>query len=219
MARSPGSYFVERARDLILAPKYFNHRLPDNAYGGTATDHLNRLCETTYASILSAFELTWKTMFGLIVDSATMYDGRLLSQKATKDSVKLESLLAHRGEGSIGQVLAASLGGGVWQQPRLVNERFLALMEVEPLGSTHTPRLAELWQIRHVIVHNTGVVTPLDAHRLNDATLAGKALRIDLDFLDDVEDELVQILKEGCGRIGDRIVCDSKSQTAAGGNY
>ena len=121
-----------------------------------------------------------------------------------------------RGEGSIGQVLAASLGGGVWQQPRLVNERFLALMEVEPLGKSHAPRLAELWQIRHVIVHNTGVVTPFDAHRLNDATLAGKALRIDLDFLDDIESELVDILTEGCTRIEERIICDSKEQLSKG---
>ena len=207
---SPGSYFIERARDLVLAPEYFYSRLPDNTYTGTSTAHKNRLCETTYASVLSAFELTWKTMFGLIVDLTPMYDKRLLNEKSTKDSVQLESLLAHRGENSIGHILAASLG--VWQQPRMVNERFKALMEIEPLSSAHASELVELWQIRHVVAHNAGVITPLDAHRLNDMNLTGKSLRIDFDFLSKTERQLGTILRSGCQQVHKRVLCGAKEQ-------
>lgn len=206
LRRSPGSYFVGRARELVLAAPYFLRNLGGGAYGGTASAHFHNLCGAAYVAMLSAFEVMWKALFAAVVDTTDVYDDRLVADSRLKDVVKTESLLAHREESSAGGVLAASLG--TWQQSEFVNRIYEAAFQVQPIAANEMEVVDQLWQIRHVVAHGAGVASRLDSYRLRGIVEAGASLQIDERYLKYAERELVKVTRGGIARVGDRLLQD-----------
>ena len=204
LSKSPGSYFVGRARELQLAAPYFFKRLSPGAYGGTAYAHYHNLCGASYASMLSAFEVMWKALYAAIVDSTTFYDDNLVDHRLTRAVVTTESLLAHRGEGGAGGVLASSLG--TWQNSETINTRYSAAFQVHPISSADSELVDQLWHIRHTLAHNSGVVGALEAYRLGSALNPGQSLQIDEDYLTYAESELARIARSGVKIVGTRLL-------------
>lgn len=205
LLRSPGSFFSARASQLILAPAYFHDRLPPDAYQGTANRHLANLCGATYAMLLSAFELTWKALYARIIDATSEYDSNLV---AKKNAVQLttENVLAHREQATAGGMIAA--GFLTWQRPDAVNDRFQQLVEMAPIDEAQFQLLGNLWQIRHVLSHSSGVLSPQDAYRITWDLKGGDALHIDIEHLRSAGAALLDVVEIGIARVGRKLLDD-----------
>ena len=214
LERSPGSYFVGRCRQLVLAAPYFHERLRDGAYGGTASGHYFNLCGASYIAILGAFELTWRTLFSRIVDLTDLYDANLLGNKTFRDAVNIEMLLAHREETSVGGVIAASLG--TWQRSEVVNRSYEDAFRVRPISDDDAELVDQLWQVRHVLAHGAGIVSSVDAYRLGGGAQPDTGLRIDKEYLEYTEQHLTRIVRDGVARVGNRVVSDWFKQRSTG---
>jgi hypothetical protein len=212
LERSPGAFFIERGRDLTLAAPYFNQRLAEGTYSGAAKRHLHNLCAATYAVLLSSFELTWKTLFARIIDRTTSYDKRLLDW--SKSSVSVESLLAHRDQTSVGAMFASTFGA--WQQPDLVNDRYERLLELRPFSNQDVTTLTDLWQLRHVIAHSSGIMGGLDAYRVSWDLPVDSALQLDPQFVEQSYAELRGIVAARVADIGTKLLDDFFSGAATG---
>ena len=214
LEKSPGSYFLGRCRQLVLAAPYFYERRREGTYVGTASEHYINLCGASYVAILGAFELTWRTLFARIVDLTDLYDANLLGEKTFRDSVNIEMLLAHREETSVGGVIAASLG--TWQRSEMVNRRYEAAFRVRPIADDDAELVDQLWQVRHVLAHGAGIVSSVDAYRLGGDAESDTALRIDKEYLEYTEQHLTRIVRDGVARVGDRVVSDWFQQRSSG---
>lgn len=214
LVASPGSYFIARARDLVLAPAYFRDRLPEDSYTTTADRHYHNLCGATYAAMMSAFELMWKVLYAKIIDAVPLYDDSLLDAVSTKNAVTTESVLAHREVGSVGGMIASSLG--TWQTAETINGRYQDLLEYQPIAGDDREIVNELWQVRHVIVHNAGVVGPLDEYRLRGSGMQDKPLQLDAEYLEEAESELARIATSGVEGVGQRVLEDFVEELATG---
>ena len=214
LVASPGSYFVGRARELRLAAPYFLRNLQPGSYGGTASAHYYNLCGAAYAAMLSAFELMWKALFAGAINAFDFYDANLIDHSLTRDVITTESLLAHREEASVGDTLATSLG--TWQKSELVNRRYLAAFQVQPIAGDDTDLVDKLWQVRHVIVHNAGVVGALESYRLKMGVRPGVSLQIDEEYLKYAERELGRVATAGVTLVGERLLRDFFDTAATG---
>ena len=214
LERSPGSYFRGRARELVLAAPYFRDRLRTNSYGGTATAHFHNLCAASYVAMLSAFEVMWKALFAGVVNATDLYDENIVDHSRLRDVVTTEGVLAHRDEASAGGVIAGSLG--TWQRSDTVNENFKAAFKVEPIAKSEASSTDQLWQIRHVVAHGSGVIGALDSYRLKGAIASGEALVIDRDYLEFAEGQLKRAADNGVARVAAKILKDFFSQRSTG---
>ena len=204
--RSPGSYFLGRARELRLAAPYFLRNLREGRYGGTAYTHYHNLCGASYAAMLSAFEVMWKALYAGIVDAVATYDDNLVQHSHTRGVVTTESLLAHRSEQGAGGILASSLG--TWQNSEAINLRYRAAFQIQPIANSDSDVVDQLWHVRYTVAHNSGVVGALEAYRLGSALKAGESLQIDEDYLKYAEKELVRIARAGVSVVGKRLLQD-----------
>ena len=201
---SPGSFFKSRSRELVLAAPYFRDRLVPGGYGGTMEHYYHTLCSASFAMLMSTVEVTWRALFGRIVDATDRYDDEL--RNLLKDTDMAESVLAHRGDSGAGSVVTAALG--TWQAPEAVNTRFQRLLKVQPISKKDIPILRELWQIRHIIAHGAGVTNPLDEYRLGGRVTTDRALQIDAQYLEEAERELLRIVGAAVELVGTRVLRD-----------
>ena len=204
LRRSPGSYFRARARELVLAADYFKKRLPPGTYARTVRRHYHTLCGSTYAMLLSSFELTWKSLYARIIDATSMYDASLLQGNSVQ--ISTEAALAHKESPGAGVLISESIRG--WQQVSSINKTFKQAFEIEPIDPAHEGDLRELWQIRHIIAHGSGVTSELDSYRLRRAIAPHRALQLDGDYLDRAETKLLTVATEGVERVGGRLLDD-----------
>jgi len=214
LGRSPGSYFVGRARELVLAAPYLKRNLKGNAYGGTATAHYQNLCAASYAMVLSAFEVSWKALFAGVIDAIDLFDDTVAGHKRFRDAITPESVLAHREEGSPGGVIASSLG--TWQRSEVINSNFEAAFGVRPVDGASAPLVDQFWQLRHIVAHGAGVVAALDSYRLGGSVESGTSLLIDSDYLKYAEEELVRIVTAGVRRVSDTVLRRYLEERATG---
>lgn len=154
--------------------------------------------------MLSAFEVTWKSLFAGVIDSVDMFDARISRDKRFRDALSPESVLAHREGSSPGSVIASSLG--VWQRSDVVNTNFESAFEVCPIGNDESSVIDQLWQLRHVVAHSAGVVGPLDSHRLAGEVEVDSSLQIDKDYLQYAESELGKVAASGVRRVSDHVL-------------
>ena len=140
---SPGSFFSYRSRELINAAPYFNDRLTTGTYGATQRLHYHTLCGASFAMVMSAFEVTWRSLFGCIVDTTDRYDDKIVELLKSNQDIA-ESVLAHRGEDGAGSLIVSALG--VWQKSATINQRFHKLLKIDPIANSDLETLSEMWQ-------------------------------------------------------------------------
>jgi hypothetical protein len=141
--------------------------------GAVHQDHMAHLRRMALVSLIEAFERFLKELASVCIDAMV---GHVGDDRFEEFSAKGGQLAFHLSAGSIGKALCES---DTWLTNRTINERFKRLLK-SPFGDNwenlfpeenqqpHSERarartLAILWQIRHTITHNVGVITGSDA--------------------------------------------------------
>ncbi len=133
--------------------------------------HLRRMA---LASLIESFERFLKELASVCIDALVRHVG---DDRFEEFSAEGGQLAFHLSAGSVGKALCES---DTWLTNRTINDRFKRLLEVavrrqlgEPVSrrrinnpmpnGTRARTLSILWQIRHTITHNVGVITGSDA--------------------------------------------------------
>jgi hypothetical protein len=125
------------------------------------------------AGLIEAFERFLKELASVCIDALVRHVG---DDRFDEFSARGGQLAFHLAAGSIGKALCES---DTWLTSRTINERFKRLLKSpfgdnwenlfpeenqQPQGERARARtLSILWQIRHTITHNVGVITASDA--------------------------------------------------------
>jgi hypothetical protein len=141
-----------------------------------------RLRTLVFISLVEAFERFIKEIAAVCVDALA---SRVVDDRLKTLSIDPRSLAAHFGAGSLGRALTE---GSTWLETDQINTRFRKLL-AEPREDGKfflfptTKKDPDVWrgdtldlvfQLRHAVVHNAGVVTAFDAQKL--AALIGAAV-------------------------------------------
>lgn len=186
-----------------------------NHYPAAFARHMGRLRGLAVAHTVGAFERFLKETAAECIDhiSAFVLDGRL-----DEFSVKGGVASAHFGAATVGDALCES---DTWLNCNQINTRFRKLL-AEPFesgnfyvfpGSTQLPAderfrfeiIAAIFQMRHTLVHNLGVLTKSDATKLGQ--ILKTQVQPDQVFtptLDDVR-YLKRFVDETAARINERV--------------
>src|SRR5262249_4872759 len=148
--------------------------------------------------------------------------GLVLDKRFDEFQIRGGVLTAHFGAGTLGRALCES---DTWLDCKDVNDRFRKMLAGHfgggnfygfPPGTQQPaverfryPILSILWQLRHTIVHNVGVITPSDAVKLRVLTQEAvtpsrvlQPLRDDLRYVRRFLDESAQSINR---RVGERL--------------
>jgi len=141
-----------------------------NIRQASADAHLRRLNGMTLLSLIGTFERFLKETAAACIDHVGPC---VLDDRLNVFTVKGDALAAHFQYDSLGRSLAESQ---VWLNCDEINRRFQRLLadpfqvdrpqfSLFPRGDRHTT-VSTLFQLRHSIVHNAGILTRSDATRL-----------------------------------------------------
>jgi hypothetical protein len=176
-ANSPLLHYRRKANDAHNLLAYVERNLSRvRTYQGPRDKHLRLLSRMTLLGVVEAFERFLKETAALCIDHVAPHvaDDRFADFKVHGDR-----LAAHFGEGSVGMALAES---DTWLDCESINRRFQRVL-ADPfrkdtkfflVPSEHQERgegwrhttLEVVFQVRHTIVHNAGVLTKSDAAKL-----------------------------------------------------
>lgn len=187
-------------------------------YPGPRDRHLGRLHAMVAVHLVELFERYLKEVAAVCVDELVGYT---LDTRFDKLPIRGSTLAAHVGSDTLGRALCEA---STWLDTDEVNKRFKALLAdpfedgtfvLLPRGSPKSSDRARyeslelVWQLRHTIVHNVGVMTRSDAIRfglLTRSQIAANRLltptRADLRYLKRFLDETVDHCDQ---RIGQRL--------------
>jgi hypothetical protein len=135
--------------------------------------HVLHLRRMALASLIEAFERFLKELASVCIDALVRHVG---DDRFEEFSARGGQLAFHLSAGSVGKALCES---DTWLTNRTINERFKRLLK-SPFGDNwenlfpednqqpqaerrRARTLSILWQIRHTITHNVGVITGSDA--------------------------------------------------------
>lgn len=178
-ATAPISHYLRTASDSWNLLAYIERHLAKNkTYDGPRERHQHRLHRMVLLSLVEAFERFIKETAALCIDHVgpLVLDDRLKDFKLTGDT-----LAAHFAEKNLGKSLCES---DTWLSCKDIDERFRRIL-ADPFSKDLTPKwflfptehqakgegwrrdaLDVVWQLRHTIVHNAGVITQSDAAKL-----------------------------------------------------
>ncbi len=149
---------------------YFERNLAKiHVYQAPLDRHLRRLNSMVVLSFVEAFERFLKELAASIVDLVAPHT---LDDRLGKFQVKGAILAAHFEEKTLGRAVCES---STWLDCREINGRFRDLLarpfvegnyELFKAKSDRRTLVDVLWQLRHSIVHNAGVITKSDALKL-----------------------------------------------------
>jgi hypothetical protein len=170
----PISQFEQLANTGDSLIKYIDDHIdPNDVYPAVYDRHLGHLRRMVLAELIESFERFIKEVAAECIDHLAPYsaDDRFDEFKPRGDRIA-----AFVNAKSIGRALCES---DTWLQNRTINDRFRALLKspfgdswehLFPEGNQHpaaeqarAKTLSILWQIRHTLAHNVGVVTHSDA--------------------------------------------------------
>ncbi len=174
-ADSPIRHFESSVNVGSSLLKYIDDHIdPADVYGAVYEGHLGHLRRMILAEMIESFEQYLKELAALCVDTLAPY--------ATDD--RFDDFLPKRGGTIAAFVHASSIGKALcesdtWLSNTSINDRIASLLK-EPYGDnwqllfpgpTRQPigereraaTLAVLWQIRHNLAHNVGVLTHSDS--------------------------------------------------------
>ncbi len=216
-ADCPIQHFEMSANVGVSLIKYIDDHIDlKDVYEAVYDRHLGHLRRMVLAELTESFERFLKEMASVCVDYRSPY---------TVDE-RLDELIPRRGEQIATFVTANSIGKALcesdtWLKNKTINERFRALRKT-PFGAdweflfpdASQPPVAErdraatlaiIWQVRHNLAHNVGVLTHSDAMKFR--VLVGQPVATDRRLAPFTEDlrYVKRFLSETATRTNERV--------------
>jgi hypothetical protein len=177
---------LDRAANSIPALRKYidNHLEAAGFYESVCEKHMAHLRRMALASLIESFERFLKELASVCIDALV---GHVGDDRFDEFSAR-ESQLAFLSAGSVGRALGES---DTWLTNKSINERFKRLLK-SPFGDNwenlfpeenqppqveraRAKTLSILWQIRHTIAHNVGVVSGSASAKLRMLVKGGVA--------------------------------------------
>lgn len=170
----PIKHFEQLSNTGHLLIKYVDdHISPQDVYRSVYERHLGHLRRMVLAELIESFEGFLKEIAALCIDHLAPY---VVDDRFDEFMPRGERIAAFVNAKSIGKALCES---DTWLKNKAINDRFRNLLKT-PFGNSweflfpeanqqpvaeqdRAKTLAILWQIRHNLAHNVGVVTHSDA--------------------------------------------------------
>jgi hypothetical protein len=192
-ATRPILHFERTITSSIELLKYIDdHMTAAGASGSAFRSSMAHLRRMALVSMIESFERFLKELASVCIDALVRHVG---DDRFDEFTARGGQLAFHLAAGSVGKALCES---DTWLTNRTINERFKRLMKLPfgdnwenlfPEENQHPDRerarartLSILWQIRHTITHNVGVITGSDAAKfrmvLKGTVTPDRALRI-----------------------------------------
>jgi hypothetical protein len=198
---SPPSSFYAQSQAILTAVAYFDPL--HSGYAGAAGKHKNRMWSSLFVQLMAAFEFAMKDFIAQTLDATHIYDDNVKNWVWLQ--IDVPTVMATReGLVRLGAVLIHPLQG--WQTPETLNSRYKNVYNREPVASSEIQSLRDLWIVRHSVAHNGGIVTPPDARRLRDTSLADQQVRIDFEYLGDATRFLREIVNRLSTLVGPSLI-------------
>jgi hypothetical protein len=181
-SRVPLLHAHRATRDTWRMLEYLEQHLDtERLYQAVLRRHLTQLFRMMLVQLIEAFERFLKELAAVCVDHLAEF---VLDKRFDEFQVRGGVLAAHFQAGTLGNALCES---DTWLDCKDVNDRFRKILadpfegpgsfsvfpsaNQQPVGERHRyPTLSVLWQLRHSLVHNVGVITPSDAVKLRVLT-------------------------------------------------
>jgi hypothetical protein len=178
---APLAHFDRTANDSFNLIRYFERRLEEGAHGAyeaVADRHLAHLRRIVLGHLLQSFERFIKETAITCVDLIAPY---VFDDRFKEFNAGGNVLAAHFVAGSVGKAMCES---STWFDLEEVNRRFRNILKppfcepnqlpamLFPLSGAKTANrdraetLSLLWQVRHTLAHNVGVMTGSDVAKL-----------------------------------------------------
>lgn len=172
---SPIEHYTRGANDALNLLGYFGRTAKRaKVYKAPYERHMVRLRSLVLLALVESFERFLKELAAACVDELAPI---VLDDRLSTLSVHPAAVAAHFDEETIGKALCE---GGVWLDSSTINSRFGKLLADHfgeskfrffPEGkkdpdSWRRATMDVLWQLRHSIAHNVGVITKSDAAKL-----------------------------------------------------
>jgi hypothetical protein len=215
-ARCPILHFELTSGDIKRTLDYLESKTAQSpSQSGIANQHLGRLRQMALVSLIETLERLLKELAAECIDvlAPITADDRL-------DVFRMRgsAIAGHYGTDTLGRALCEA---DTWLDCKTINDRFRDLLSdplsISPvLPSFHLFRqqppderdrydtLQLLWQLRHTVVHNVGVITQSDAVRLRVLSKQLVNPLVIIPTKDDVR-YLLQFLKESAERCNQRV--------------
>jgi hypothetical protein len=170
-AEAPISHYVLSSIAAVNMRRYMMQKLEETAHYPAVRDkHFVTLNNMVLVNLIQAFERFIKDLAAVCVDH--LFD-RTIDGRFDEPQVRGSSLAAHFAGSSPGKALCES---GTWLDCRGINDRFKDYLRhptnAQSVFHVFTPNsdtfrvMSLIWQLRHTIVHNVGVITRSDAAKL-----------------------------------------------------
>jgi hypothetical protein len=220
-AGAPLTHYERSIRDIWNLLRYFEGKLKGvSVQPASLHTHMTRLYGMMLVNQIETFERYLKEVAASCVDSLARY---VLDDRFNAFHVRGSALAAHFGADTLGRSLCES---ATWLDCEEINDRFRKLLSdpfqkdgrfyLFPRGNQDPASerwrfetLSIVWQLRHTVVHNVGVITQSDAIKLRLLVRAPvpsmqilSPTRIDIRHLKRFLDETARISNR---RIGTRL--------------
>jgi hypothetical protein len=170
-AKAPISHYILSSNASVSMRRYIMRKLKDAGhYPAVRERHFAALNNMVLVNLIQSFERFIKDLAAVCVDH--LFD-RTIDGRFDEPQVRGSSLAAHFAGSSPGKALCES---GTWLDCKGINERFKDYLrhptDAQSVFHAFAPnsetfRIMNLiWQLRHTIVHNVGVITRSDAAKL-----------------------------------------------------
>jgi hypothetical protein len=214
-ASSPLSHYKRTSTDIWNTLQYVEHAFDQvNLYRAPAQRHRWRINAMVLVNLIESFERFLKELGAACVDHLANY---VLDDRFNAFTIHGSGLASHFGTATLGKSLCES---GTWLNCKEINDRFRKLL-ADPFQEGGAPFnlfpkeniafaiLGLVWQIRHTVVHNGGVITQSDAVKLRlwarepvKSPLVLSPTREDIRYLKRFLDETAQTCNAS---VGDRL--------------
>src|SRR5262245_45781841 len=170
-AEAPLTHYMFAASAAVNMRRYLMQKLEKIGHYPAVRDrHFVTLNNMVLVNLIQAFERFIKDLASVCVDR--LFD-RVIDGRFDEPQVRGSSLAAHFAGSSPGKALCES---GTWLDCKGINERFKdylrhprddkPVFHVFAPGSDTFRTMSLIWQLRHTVVHNVGVLTRSDAAKL-----------------------------------------------------
>jgi hypothetical protein len=215
-ANVPRLHHRRVALDTWNTLRYLGRKIPaEGLYPAVLERHFIHLHRMMLVQVIEAFERFLKELAAVCVDHLAEF---VLDKRFDEFQVRGGVLAAHFQAGTLGRALCES---DTWLDCKDVNDRFRKLLAdpfdagafyVFPSGNQQPaaerfryPIVSTLWQVRHTIVHNVGVITASDAVKFRALTQEPvPAPSILLPTRDDLR-HVTRFLNESADSINERV--------------